>query len=310
VLADYRSAPISDKERALFAFVDKVNRDSIQVRQQDIDALKGAGWSEEAIYDAVTVCALFNFYNRWIDATGVQDMPEAAYEMSGQRLKQHGYLQRPATSVPGPAAPGRTSLGREVFRCRLVSGASAEKRAGFSLTALDHYLITLVLFPCLAFAIACVLTLLIFMPVAGNDGGPQEDVAPWGRIIVVAILFIPAYAALFWLKYKLPRKNCLVLFERGIQVRKNFRMLEATFEEIEEIQIGNKMDQATRWLLGQSELLSDSGERIAAAALTFRLKNGQSKLFKALLLDFDDGDLQTFFDQLRAKVPVIEADVT
>jgi hypothetical protein len=38
-------------------------------------------------------------------------------------------------SVPGPA-----SLGPEVFRCRLVSGASAEKRAGFSLTALDHLL--------------------------------------------------------------------------------------------------------------------------------------------------------------------------
>jgi hypothetical protein len=53
--------------------------------------VKAAGWSEEAIYDAITVCALFNFYNKWIDATGVSDMPAMAYEMSGQRLATRGY---------------------------------------------------------------------------------------------------------------------------------------------------------------------------------------------------------------------------
>lgn len=57
-----------------------------------MDEVKQAGWSEEAIYDAITVCSLFNFYNRWIDATGVQDMPAAAYEMSGKRMAAHGYL--------------------------------------------------------------------------------------------------------------------------------------------------------------------------------------------------------------------------
>lgn len=91
MLADYRTAPISDKDKALFAFVDKVNRSSIEIRQADIDVLHAAGWNDEAIYDAVTVCALFNFYNRWIDATGVQDMPAAAYEITGQRLKERGY---------------------------------------------------------------------------------------------------------------------------------------------------------------------------------------------------------------------------
>jgi len=93
VLADWRTAPISAKEKALLSFIDNVNRTSIQIRQEDIDALKGLGWSEEAIYDAVTVCALFNFYNRWVDATGVSDLPAAMYELSGQRLKEHGYFQ-------------------------------------------------------------------------------------------------------------------------------------------------------------------------------------------------------------------------
>ncbi len=56
-----------------------------------MDRVKAAGWSEEAIYDAVTVCALFNFYNRWIDGTGVSDMGAEAYAMSGARMKAHGY---------------------------------------------------------------------------------------------------------------------------------------------------------------------------------------------------------------------------
>ena len=92
VLRDYRTSPLPEREKALLAFVDKVNRTSNQIRQEDVDEVKRAGWTDEAVYDAVSVCALFNFYNRWIDATGVPDMPAFAYEMSGQRLKEHGYV--------------------------------------------------------------------------------------------------------------------------------------------------------------------------------------------------------------------------
>ncbi len=93
MLADWRTAPISDKEKALLTFIDKVTRASNQIGQGDVDTLKSHGWTDEAIYDAVTVCALFNFYNRWVDAAGVPDMPAAAYELSGKRLAEHGYFQ-------------------------------------------------------------------------------------------------------------------------------------------------------------------------------------------------------------------------
>ncbi len=78
----------------MLAFVDRLNRTPGAVRPEDLDALRRAGWSDEAVYDAVTVCALFNFYNRWIDGTGVHDLPASAYELSGQRLKEFGYLPR------------------------------------------------------------------------------------------------------------------------------------------------------------------------------------------------------------------------
>ena len=99
VLQDYRTAPISDREKALFAFIEKVNRESSRLRVEDVEEVKAAGWSDEALYDAITVCALFNFYNKWIDATGVGDMPAAAYAASGERLATFGYVppEPPAT---------------------------------------------------------------------------------------------------------------------------------------------------------------------------------------------------------------------
>ena len=91
MLDDYTTAPISTPERALFAFLAKMIEDSTTIGQADVDAARAAGWTDEALYDAITVCALFQFYNNWIDATGVSDMPAVAYEMSGKRLATRGY---------------------------------------------------------------------------------------------------------------------------------------------------------------------------------------------------------------------------
>ncbi len=92
MLRDYRTAPIDDREKALFAFLEKMNRESSRLRREDVDEVKGAGWSEEALYDAITVCALFNFYNKWVDAAGVSDMTPEAYRGSGERLAGLGYV--------------------------------------------------------------------------------------------------------------------------------------------------------------------------------------------------------------------------
>jgi hypothetical protein len=70
---------------------------STSITQNDVDVARKAGWSDEALYDAITVCSLFQFYNNWIDATGVGDMPALGYEMSGHRLATQGYA-----SEPGP----------------------------------------------------------------------------------------------------------------------------------------------------------------------------------------------------------------
>jgi len=92
VLEDYTKSPLSAKEKALFTFLVKVNRESPAIGPADIEVLHKAGWTDEAIYDAIIVCALFNFYNRWIDATGVHEMSEEAHRMGGKRLAERGYI--------------------------------------------------------------------------------------------------------------------------------------------------------------------------------------------------------------------------
>jgi hypothetical protein len=91
VLTDVATAPISEKDRALYAFIAKTNKQSRSIAQEDVDRVLEAGWTDEALYDAITVHALFRFYNAWIDATGVDDMPAFAYELSGKRLATMGY---------------------------------------------------------------------------------------------------------------------------------------------------------------------------------------------------------------------------
>ena len=94
VLEDIDSSPLTDAEKLLMHFLDKVNHDSPRIAPADLDALRQAGWTDDAIYFAITVCAMFNFYNRWIDATGVHAMSDEAHRQGGKRMAVQGYANR------------------------------------------------------------------------------------------------------------------------------------------------------------------------------------------------------------------------
>jgi alkylhydroperoxidase family enzyme len=94
VLKDLESSGLAEKEKALFRFVDKVNHDSPRITAADMEPLYAVGWTDEAIYFAITVCALFNFYNRWIDASGVHALSDEAHRAGGKRSAVHGYVRK------------------------------------------------------------------------------------------------------------------------------------------------------------------------------------------------------------------------
>jgi len=92
-MLDVESSALDDQHKALFRFIDKVNHDSPRITAADLDTARAAGWTDEALYFAITVCALFNFYNRWITATGVPEMSEDAHRQQGKGLAARGYVR-------------------------------------------------------------------------------------------------------------------------------------------------------------------------------------------------------------------------
>jgi uncharacterized peroxidase-related enzyme len=93
VLRDLEHSPLDEKYKALLRFVDRVNHDSGHITLADHVALRAWGWDDEAIYSAITVCALFNFYNRWVHAAGVHVMSGEAHRQGGKRLAEEGYVR-------------------------------------------------------------------------------------------------------------------------------------------------------------------------------------------------------------------------
>lgn len=85
------SAKLTDAEWSLLEFVVRVNEDAQNIEKDEVSDLIAAGWTEEAIYDAITVCALFNFYNRWVGANGVTWAKGASSRESGKRIAERGY---------------------------------------------------------------------------------------------------------------------------------------------------------------------------------------------------------------------------
>ncbi len=90
IMEDFRTAPISENEKLLFAFIELVN--GLGVHEGDVAVLREAGWSDEALYDAITVCAFANFLCRWADAAGASDESLEVQRLTARRLISQGYL--------------------------------------------------------------------------------------------------------------------------------------------------------------------------------------------------------------------------
>jgi uncharacterized peroxidase-related enzyme len=91
VLLDPETASLDAAHKELFRYINKLAENPALVTNTDIETLKRAGWSEEAIYDALTVVSVFKFYNTWNNGSGVRNMSPADHAHSGSRLFHLGY---------------------------------------------------------------------------------------------------------------------------------------------------------------------------------------------------------------------------
>ena len=91
VLRDLETSRLDAAHKVLFRYIGKLAEHPERVVAKDINTLKDAGWSEEAIYDALTVASVFKFYNTWNNGAGVQKMTSSDYIYSGKVLNTLGY---------------------------------------------------------------------------------------------------------------------------------------------------------------------------------------------------------------------------
>jgi uncharacterized peroxidase-related enzyme len=73
---DYRQANLEPRLRALCDLAVQMTQAPASVTGEDIGALRGHGWSDDAISDAIQVISYFNYINRVADAIGIEDEPE------------------------------------------------------------------------------------------------------------------------------------------------------------------------------------------------------------------------------------------
>lgn len=90
VEAGAEAAPVGEAFRAILRFAEKLTRRPAEVGQADIDALTAAGWSEQAVEDAINVIALFAYVNRLVDAFGIEGS-EGYFKQIGATLARRGY---------------------------------------------------------------------------------------------------------------------------------------------------------------------------------------------------------------------------
>jgi uncharacterized peroxidase-related enzyme len=73
---DWRTAPLSEVDRALCAFAEKLTRTPAAMEEADLDALRAHGLDDVALHDAIQVVSFFNYINRVADAVHVDLEPE------------------------------------------------------------------------------------------------------------------------------------------------------------------------------------------------------------------------------------------
>lgn len=87
---DVDSAPIKDSLKPVFHYLKKLTLNPSKLTIADVSTVKTAGWSEDALHEAILVGCLFNFYNRLLDGHGIKGNSHI-YQFAGEHLAKNGY---------------------------------------------------------------------------------------------------------------------------------------------------------------------------------------------------------------------------
>jgi alkylhydroperoxidase family enzyme len=89
VLADWRTAPIDDKLKAMLGYLEKLTLSPEDIQPADVAALTAVGIEKQAMLEAIYVCALFNVIDRIADALNFEIPP--SFMGGAKMLLKRGY---------------------------------------------------------------------------------------------------------------------------------------------------------------------------------------------------------------------------
>lgn len=90
LLRDVKTASVSKEERTLFCYIKQLTLAPSTLQERDADAVFSAGWSEDALHDAINVVCTFNFINRFVLGHGITATDEAL-DASARKIARKGY---------------------------------------------------------------------------------------------------------------------------------------------------------------------------------------------------------------------------
>ncbi len=90
LLNNIDTSEIDEKLKPILHYLKKLTLTPSRLVQADAEKVYQAGWSEQALYDAICICCLFNFYNRLLDGHGIKGN-DNIYQLGGQHLHENGY---------------------------------------------------------------------------------------------------------------------------------------------------------------------------------------------------------------------------
>lgn len=103
VKADFLTAPVSPKLKALLTIAGKVQQDGKLVTETDVQAARTLGATDIEIHDTVLIAAAFSMYNRYVDGLATwQPTDPDMYAKMGEHLATEGYT-KPSIRQPVPA---------------------------------------------------------------------------------------------------------------------------------------------------------------------------------------------------------------
>ena len=98
---DWRKADLSEAQRAMLEYSEKLTLTPAMMEEKDVQALRDTGWTDRDVLDIASACAYFNFRVRIVDGLGLETSDQTAERATQTRDHAKTLAAEKGVSLPG-----------------------------------------------------------------------------------------------------------------------------------------------------------------------------------------------------------------